>query len=113
MVFPQLTSAAVAGLPPDRFATGSAVNAALRNLAQSLGVAVFVAVVGGAAPGELLAHHRLAWWLAAAAGVAVTATSWWLPRVGSSMRTVERRCGATLRRATTSGPSTIVAGERL
>src|SRR5262249_38547237 len=30
MVFPQLTSAAVAGLPADRFATGSAVNAALR-----------------------------------------------------------------------------------
>ena len=79
MIVPLLTSAAVAGLPSDRFATGSAVNAALRNLGQTLGVAIFVAFVGGAAPADLLAHHRLAWWLVAAAGIAVTATSWWLP----------------------------------
>jgi hypothetical protein len=111
MVFPQLTSAAVASLPPDRFATGSAVNAALRALGQTLGVAVFVAVVGRAAPGELLAHHRLAWWLVAAAGVAVSATSWWLPRVGSATRAVERGRRATVPRATTSRSSTIVAGE--
>src|SRR5207245_5647875 len=89
MIVPLLTSAAVAGLPPDRFATGSAVNAALRALGQTLGVAVFVAVVGRAAPGELLAHHRLAWWLVAAASLAVTATSWWLPRVGPARRAVE------------------------
>jgi len=111
MVFPQLTSAAVAGLPPDRFATGSAVNASLRNLAQSLGVAVFVAVVGRATPGELLAHHQLAWSLAAAAGVAVTATSWWLPRHASAGRTIERGRCAAVSGATTSSPSTIVAGE--
>src|SRR5207245_2896988 len=43
MIVPLLTSAAVAGLPPDRFATGSAVNAALRNIGQTLGVAIFVA----------------------------------------------------------------------
>src|SRR5437773_1908754 len=79
MIVPLLTSAAVAGLPSDRFATGSAVNAALRNLGQTLGVAIFVAFVGGAARADLLAHHRLAWWLVAAAGIAVTATSWWLP----------------------------------
>src|SRR5262249_17626970 len=78
MVLPLLTSAAVAGLPSDRFATGSAVNAALRNLGQTLGVAIFVAVAGRTTAGELLAHHRLAWWLVAAAGVAVSATSWWL-----------------------------------
>src|SRR5207244_4449692 len=69
----------VAGLPPDRFATGSAVNAALRNIGQTLGVAIFVAFVGRATPADLLSHHRLAWWLVAAAGIAVTATSWWLP----------------------------------
>src|SRR5207247_10286460 len=93
MVLPLLTSPAVAGLPPDRYATGSAVNAALRALGQTFGVAVFVAVVGRAAPGELLARHRLAWWLVAAAGIAVSATSWWLPR------------------ATRPSPSTIVTGE--
>jgi EmrB/QacA subfamily drug resistance transporter len=79
MIVPLLTSAAVAGLPSDRFATGSAVNAALRNIGQTLGVAIFVAFVGGAAHADLLAHHRLAWWLVAAAGIAVTATSWRLP----------------------------------
>ena len=111
MVFPMLTSAAVAGLPSDRFATGSAVNAALRALGQTLGVAIFVAVVGRAAPGELLAHHQLAWWLVAAAGVAVTATSWWLPRVASATRPLERRRWLTVpRMTTTSSPSTIVAG---
>src|SRR2546425_1065834 len=107
MVLPLLTSAAVAGLPPDRFATGSAVNVALRALGQTLGVAVFVAVVGRAAPGELLAHHRLAWWLVAAAGLAVTATAWWLPRVGSARRAVERQRRAAVPRATTSNPSTM------
>lgn len=85
MVLPLLTSAAVAGLPADRLATGSAVNAALRNLGQTLGVAIFVALVGGAAPAELLAHHRLGWWLVAAAGVAVTVTSWWLPRPAAAL----------------------------
>jgi EmrB/QacA subfamily drug resistance transporter len=79
MIVPLLTSAAVASLPADRFATGSAVNAALRNIGQTLGVAIFVAFVAGAAHADLLAHHRLTWWLVAAAGVAVTATSWWLP----------------------------------
>src|SRR5258705_5128223 len=67
MVLPLLTSAAVAGLPPDRFATGSAVNAALRNLGQTLGVAIFVALAGRTT-GEGLAYHRIAWWLLAAAG---------------------------------------------
>jgi hypothetical protein len=79
MIVPLLTSAAVARLPSDRFATGSAVNAALRNLGQTLGVAIFVALVGGAGPADLLAHHRLGWWLVVAAGIAVTATSWALP----------------------------------
>jgi biotin carboxyl carrier protein len=39
MVLPLLTSAAVAGLPSDRFATGSAVNAALRTAVSAAEVA--------------------------------------------------------------------------
>jgi len=108
---PLLTSAAVAGLPSDRFATGSAVNAALRNLGQTLGVAIFVAVAGRTAAGELLAHHRLAWWLVAAAGVAVTATSWRLPRVGTATRALERGRHLTVLRPTAARPSPIVARE--
>ena len=97
MIVPLLTSAAVAGLPPDRFATGSAVNAALRNIGQTLGVAIFVAIVGGTASADLLAHHRLAWWLVAAAGIAVTATSWWLPTPATGIvrsRAVDRSTSA-------------------
>jgi EmrB/QacA subfamily drug resistance transporter len=85
MIMPLLTSAAVAGLPSDRFATGSAVNAALRNLGQTLGVAIFVAVVARAAPGELLEHYRMVWWLVAGTGLAVTATSSKLPRLVRSV----------------------------
>jgi hypothetical protein len=111
MVLLLLTSAAVAGLPSDRFATGSAVNAALRALGQTLGVAIFVAVAGRTTAGDLLAHHRLAWWLVAAAGVAVSATSWRLPRVGSAPRAVERDRHLIALRPTGSSPSPIVAGE--
>jgi MFS family permease len=112
MVLPLLTSAAVAGLPSDRFATGSAVNAALRNLGQTLGVAIFVALAGRTAAGELLPHHQIAWWLVAAAGVAVTATSWRLPRVGAATRAIERDLHLTVILQTTgSRPSPIVAGE--
>jgi len=111
MVLPLLTSAAVAGLPSDRFATGSAVNAALRNLGQTLGVAIFVAVAGRTTADELLAHHRIAWWLVAAAGVAVSATSWRLPRVGATTRAVERDRHLILLRPTASRPSPIAPGE--
>src|SRR6266566_4014206 len=111
MVLPLLTSAAVAGLPSDRFATGSAVNAALRNLGQTLGVAIFVALAGRTTAGELLAHHQIAWWLVAAAGVAVSATSWRLPRVGATTRAVERDRHLILLRPTASRPSPIAPGE--
>src|SRR5258707_7488969 len=104
MVLPLLTSAAVAGLPSDRFATGSAVNAALRNLGQTLGVAIFVAIAGRTT-GELLAHHRIAWWLVAAAGVAVSATSWRLPRVGLAAHAVERDLRLVVLRSTGSRAS--------
>ena len=111
MVMPLLTSAAVASVSPDRFATGSAVTSALRAMSQTLGVASFVAVAGGGAPADLLAHQRLAWWLVAAAGVAVTATSWRLPRVGAATRAVERGRPLTVLRPTAARPSPIVARE--
>ena len=72
----------------------------------------WIAIVGRAAPGELLSHHRIAWWLVAAAGVAVTATSWRLPRVGGATRAIERDLHLTVILQTTgSRPSPIVAGE--
>src|SRR4051794_31706459 len=46
LVIPSLTSAATAALPPNRFATGSAVLAMSRQIGVALGVAVLVALVG-------------------------------------------------------------------
>jgi EmrB/QacA subfamily drug resistance transporter len=46
LVIPSLTSAATSSLPPERFATGSAVLAMSRQIGVALGVAVLVALVG-------------------------------------------------------------------
>ena len=43
LCLPQLSSAAVQGLPADQFGAGSAVNQAVRNLGATLGVALVVA----------------------------------------------------------------------
>ena len=46
LAFPTLGSAAVRDVPDDRFATGSAVNAAFRQVGAVLGTAILVAIVG-------------------------------------------------------------------
>jgi hypothetical protein len=48
LAFPSLTSAAVVSLPVGRYATGSALNAASRQLGGVLGVAIAVSIIGGA-----------------------------------------------------------------
>src|SRR3954452_648283 len=50
LVIPSLTSAATSALPPDRFATGSAVLAMSRQIGVALGVAVLVSLVGTPSP---------------------------------------------------------------
>jgi MFS family permease len=52
LVIPSLTSAATSSLPPERFATGSAVLSMSRQIGVALGVAVLVSIVGSPAPGE-------------------------------------------------------------
>jgi MFS family permease len=52
LVIPSLTSAATSSLPPDRFATGSAVLSMSRQIGVALGVAVLVSIVGTPAPGD-------------------------------------------------------------
>ena len=60
LVLPSLASAAVHGLPGDRFAVGSGVNQAVRQIGSVLGVAVAVAVAGTArGPAGLTAFSRL------------------------------------------------------
>jgi NTE family protein len=59
------SSAAVAGLPPARFATGSAISSCFRQLGAVLGISVLFAVIGAApAPGDF----TRAYWLMAVTG---------------------------------------------
>jgi len=68
--FASWSSAAVAELPPTRFATGSAVVSCLRQIGAVLGIAVLVAVLEAAPAGDPLDGFTTAWTLmAATAGV--------------------------------------------
>src|SRR3954465_6281558 len=58
LVIPSLTSAATSSLPPDRFATGSAVLSMSRQIGVALGVAVLVSIVGTPAPGDAVASFQ-------------------------------------------------------
>jgi EmrB/QacA subfamily drug resistance transporter len=58
-------SAAVAELPPARYATGSAVAACARQIGAVLGIAVLIAVVGTPAPADALDAFHRAWTLMA------------------------------------------------
>jgi EmrB/QacA subfamily drug resistance transporter len=67
LTFPTVMGAGTAALPASSFATGSGVLNMVRQTALALGVAIFVAVIGGpdTALGRLAAYER-AWWLTAA-----------------------------------------------
>ena len=76
LTFPVLSAAAVAGLPPERFGIGGAINQTARQLGAVLGVALLVAIVGQPAnAAEALRHFRYAWLLSAAAALTSAAIS--------------------------------------
>jgi EmrB/QacA subfamily drug resistance transporter len=75
MCLPQLSSAAVQGLPSDRYASGSAINQATRQLGSTIGVAFVVALAGANTPGNIVAHYQRVWWMIVASGVAVALAS--------------------------------------
>ena len=58
-------SAAVAELPPSRFATGSAISATSRQIGAVLGIAVLVAVIGTPRPEDAMSTFHTAWVLMA------------------------------------------------
>jgi EmrB/QacA subfamily drug resistance transporter len=58
--FPVLSAAAVASLPAHRYAVGSAVNQTARQVGGSVGIAVLVVVLGGAAGVDEF-HHLWLW----------------------------------------------------
>lgn len=84
LAFPSFTSAAVMALPPARYGTGCAVNAAARQLGGVIGIAIAVSIIGAAnraAPHSAFVH---AWTYAAisaalAAAVAIGLASFGRP----------------------------------
>ena len=74
-------SAAVAELPPSRFATGSAISATSRQIGAVLGIAVLVAVVGTPSPEDAIATFHTAWELMAIPSAAAGLTALALGRV--------------------------------
>jgi len=72
LVLPQLSSAAVQGLPPDSYGAGSAVNQAIRNLGATFGVALVVALTTGLTARTALDGFHHVWWLLAASGATVS-----------------------------------------
>jgi EmrB/QacA subfamily drug resistance transporter len=66
LTLPTMMATASSSLPPQSFATGSAVINMLRQTGLALGVAVLVAVLGASQDGSArLASFRLAWWVIA------------------------------------------------
>jgi MFS family permease len=72
LCLPQLSSVAVQQLPPDRSATGSAISQSVRQVGTTLGVALFVALIGTPGPLQVLERFHHVWLLIATGGVTVT-----------------------------------------
>jgi EmrB/QacA subfamily drug resistance transporter len=80
LTLPQLSSAAVQGLAPARFAAGAGTNQALRNIGTTLGVAAVVVILAGATPAETLGAFHETSLLTAATGLLVALIATTLPR---------------------------------
>jgi len=80
MTISTLSSAAVTGLPPARFAIGSATNSTARLLGSVLGVALLVAIVGEPSPADAPRVFDHAWMVFAAIAVVAALSALALPR---------------------------------
>ncbi len=69
LVLGPLPAAATMSLPPDRFATGTAVFGMARQVGSAIGVAVLVALLADPAPADLFSHLQRGWVFALATGV--------------------------------------------
>lgn len=78
---PGLASAAVASLPPNRFATGGAVNNTARQIGAALGVALLVAIVGNPASAQALAAFKHGFAFSAACAILCSVLALALGRV--------------------------------
>lgn len=80
LCLPQVTSAAVQDLPPDRYGQGGAVGQAVRNLGATLGVAAVIAFTTGATGADVLPAYRRVWWMLVGSGLSITLLAVLLPR---------------------------------
>jgi EmrB/QacA subfamily drug resistance transporter len=83
MTLGTLPAVAAATLPPDRFATGTAVFGMARQLGAAIGVAVLVALLNDSTNGDLLAGLRRGWWFSLAAGLGTAALAFAFGPVGA------------------------------
>jgi MFS family permease len=74
-------SAAVAKLPRERFATGSAINATSRQIGAVVGIAVLFAIIGSRHTGDLMPTFRHAWLMVVITGTLASLTASALGRV--------------------------------
>jgi EmrB/QacA subfamily drug resistance transporter len=86
LVIPQLTSAAVQGLPRDEFGSGAGVNQAIRQLGATFGVALTVALLGTLTALTAVDHFQRVWWMLIACGVLTSAAALALPRRQPSLQ---------------------------
>jgi EmrB/QacA subfamily drug resistance transporter len=86
MTLGTLPAVAAATLPPDRFATGTAVFGMARQLGAAIGVAVLVALLNDSTGGDLLAGLRRGWWFSLAAGLGTAALALAFGPVGAPTR---------------------------
>jgi EmrB/QacA subfamily drug resistance transporter len=69
LVLGPLPAAATMGLPPDRFATGTAVFGMARQVGAAIGVAVLVALLADPTPDQLFSHLQRGWAFALGTGI--------------------------------------------
>jgi MFS family permease len=82
-----LPAAVTASLPPDRFATGTAVFGMSRQLGSAIGVAVLIAILADPSPAQLLPALRDGWRFAAGAGLAAALSSFAIGPVSQRVET--------------------------
>jgi EmrB/QacA subfamily drug resistance transporter len=100
LVLGPLPAAATRALPPDRFATGTAVFGMARQLGAAIGVAVLVALLADPAPDQLFSHLERGWAFALGTGVVagLLALGIGSPKKEASIRGLEPSLGLVARR---------------
>src|SRR3954462_12463037 len=84
LTIPSLTSAATSSLPPDRFATGSAILSMSRQIGVALGVAVLVSIVGTpSGPEAALDAFKDGYAFMLGVALAAAVAMWGIGRIGA------------------------------